>query len=223
MIAGGIAFLTRAQGPSNVLFPVSWHMLCITEGEISENAEKVLSVNTPKMRAYVNGGTIPEAEVRFTYLGSTDKDVPLGSGEMRRQFGLKLLAQDACNLVYVMWRIEPQSEVVVSVKSNPGQHTSSECGNRGYRNIKPRRRSAVPAVKIGSTHTLSAALKGEEMHIIADGVPVWDGSVGPEPMHLHGPVGVRSDNARLTFTLQTHSLGNGQESSFPGCRRDAGE
>ena len=34
----------------------------------------------------------------------------------------KLRAEDACNLVYVMWRIEPQSRLVVSVKRNPGQH-----------------------------------------------------------------------------------------------------
>ena len=223
MFAGGIAFMTWAQRPSNGLFPVSRLLLCITEGEISESPEKVLLVSTSKMRAYVNGGTIPEAEVRFTYLGSTDKDIPLGSGEMRRQFGLKLLAQDACNLVYVMWRIEPESKVVVSVKSNPGQHTSSECGNRGYRNIKPRRESAVPPIKIGSTHTLSAALSREELRVSVDGTLVWGGSVEPETIRLQGPVGVRSDNARLAFTLRTHLNGDDPKSSLPGCKKDAGE
>jgi hypothetical protein len=54
-----------------------------------------------------------------------------------------------------MWRIEPESELVVSVKSNPGQHTSAECGNRGYRNIKSR---PVPVLRSGHTHDLRAEI-----------------------------------------------------------------
>jgi hypothetical protein len=89
----------------------------------------------------------------------------LGSGELRRQFGLKLRAQDACNLVYAMWRIVPQSKLVVSVKSNPGQHSSAECGNRGYRNIKPRRSIPVPILRSGDAHDLRAEMNGEEMKV----------------------------------------------------------
>src|SRR4029077_13503182 len=95
-------------------------------------------------------------EAHFTFLGSTGNEARLGSGELRRQFGLKLRAQDACNLVYTMWRIEPESKLVVSVKSNPGQHSSAECGNRGYRNIKPRRSTPAPLLRPGDTHRLSA-------------------------------------------------------------------
>ena len=54
-----------------------------------------------------------------------------------------------------MWRIEPESKLVVSVKSNPGQHTSAECGNRGYRNIKPRRSTPVPVLHSGDTRCSS--------------------------------------------------------------------
>jgi hypothetical protein len=64
----------------------------------------------------VNAPTPPFAEAHFTYLGSTGNEARLGSGELRRQFGLKLRAEDACNLVYAMWRIEPESKLVVSVK-----------------------------------------------------------------------------------------------------------
>ena len=119
--------------------PVTRANLCVSEGTIEELPGQRLSVSVPKMRAYVNAYTQPVAEARFTYLGSTGNEAPLASGEMRRQFGLKLRAQDACNLVYAMWRIEPESKLVVSVKNNPGQHTSAQCGNRGYRNIKARR------------------------------------------------------------------------------------
>jgi hypothetical protein len=94
---------------------------------------------------------------------------------MRRQFGLKLRAQDACNLVYAMWRIEPESKLVVSVKSNPGENSSAQCGNRGYQNIKPRRSSPVPTLEPGATHTLHAVMNGAEMQVFADNSLVWDG------------------------------------------------
>ena len=109
-------------------------------------------MSVSKMRAYLNAFTAQLVEARFTYLGPTGNEARLGSGELRRQFGLKLRAQDACNLVYAMWRIEPESKLVVSVKSNPGQQTSSQCGNRGYRNVKPRRSTPVPALRSGDSH-----------------------------------------------------------------------
>jgi hypothetical protein len=96
---------------STRLMPVSKANLCVTEGSIEEMPGERLSVNVSKMRAYVNAYTQPVAQLRFTYLGSTPNEAPLASGEMRRQLGLKLRAQDACNLVYAMWRIEPESKL----------------------------------------------------------------------------------------------------------------
>src|SRR5580704_14994133 len=140
------------RSPATKLVTVSRADLCVTEGAVDELPGGRLSVVVPKMRAYVNAFTPPEVDVQFTYLGSTGNEARLGSGELRRQFGLKLRAQDACNLVYAMWRIEPESKLVVSVKSNAGQHTSTECGNRGYRNIKPRRSTPVPGLRSRDTH-----------------------------------------------------------------------
>jgi hypothetical protein len=173
----------------------------VTEGEISETPERELSVTVPKMRAWEMGWPASDAEVRFTYLGRTEKELPLGSGEIRRQFGLKLRAQDACNLVYAMWRLEPESKVVVSVKSNPNQHSSSACGNRGYRNVKPSRSATVPAVKVGSMHTLRATEERGGMKVFVDGALVWEGFLGAEAMNLFGPAGIRSDNVHVTFTM----------------------
>ena len=125
------------------------------------------------MRAYVNRPTAQAIEARFTYLGPTSVQAPLGSGEVRQQFGLKLHAQDACNLVYAMWRFEPESKLVVSVKSNPGEHTSAECGNRGYRNIKAEKASPVPLVHPGETHTLRAEMNAAELAVFVD--DTWSG------------------------------------------------
>jgi hypothetical protein len=177
-------------------------MLCVAEGTIEEGAGQRLSVSAPKMRAYVNRWTSQTIEAHFTYLGPTRDEAKLGSGEMRRQFGLKLRAQDPCNLVYVMWRIAPESKLVVSVKTNPGQHTSAECANRGYQNIKPLRGSPVPILRPGESHTLHAKINGEQMSVWVDNSPVWEGSVGPEALRFDGPVGIRSDNAKLEIDLQ---------------------
>jgi hypothetical protein len=181
-----------------------------------------LSVTVPKMRAYVNAMTGPSVEADFTYLGSTGNEARLGSGELRRQFGLKLRAQDACNLVYAMWRIEPESKLVVSVKSNPGQHTSAECGNRGYRNVKAARSKPVPELHPGMEHSLRAEMNGAEMRVFADGALVWEGSVGAEALAFDGPVGMRSDNARLEIDLRAGQAlrAGGRE---PGCRTGPGE
>src|SRR5271154_1016400 len=190
-----------AESPRTSLRPVSRASLCVTEGTIEQLPGERLSVSVPKMRAYVNELTPQIVEAQFIYLGSTGNEARLGSGELRRQFGLKLRAQDACNLVYAMWRIEPESKLVVSVKSNPGQHSSAECGNRGYRNIKPARSKLVPVLRPGSAHSLRAEMNGAEMKVFADNVLVWEGSVGPEAGSLEGPVGMRSDNARLQLEL----------------------
>jgi hypothetical protein len=198
--------------------PVSRGNLCVTEGAVEELPGARLSVSVPKMRAYLNAFTPQFVEAQFTYLGSTGDEARLGSAELRRQFGLKLRAQDACNLVYAMWRIEPESKLVVSVKSNPGQHSSAQCGNRGYRNIKPRRSTSVPVLRSGETHTLRAEMNGAEMKVFVDNSLVWEGSVGPAALAFDGPIGIRSDNARLQIELHVDQPLRAQPRRVPGCR-----
>jgi hypothetical protein len=213
-----LKFEAAPRPSGNKLSPVSRAELCVTEGAIQEALEGRLSVMVPKMRAYLNALTAPSVEANFTYLGSTGEEARLGSGELRRQFGLKLRAQDACNLVYAMWRIEPESKLVVSVKSNPGQHSSGQCGNRGYRNIKAARSKPVPVVVRGVGHSLRAEMNGAEMKIFADNALVWEGSVGTEALAFDGPVGIRSDNARLQIELRALQPARAQVGRAPGCR-----
>jgi hypothetical protein len=183
--------------------------LCVTEGTIDElPATHRLMVDSPKMRAYVNAQPVQSVEARFSYLGATTHDVALGSGTMRRQFGLKLRAQDACNLVYAMWRIEPESKLVVSIKENPGQHLSAECGNRGYRNIKPQRSAPTPKLRPGEVHTLRAEMTPTAMNIYIDETLAWQGPLGPNVLKWDERVGIRSDNARVQFDLSARIAEN---------------
>lgn len=192
-----------AQAPAGDFRDVSPASLCVTEGAIEKAGNDRLAVNVPKMRAYVNAWTGQSIEASFTYLGPTSKEEALASGEMRRQFGFKLRAQDACNLVYAIWRIDPESKLVVSVKRNPNAHTSAECGNRGYENIKPRKSAPLPPLRSGDSHALRAEMKKEELRVFVDNREVWEGDVGADAAALAGRVGIRSDNARIEFDLKT--------------------
>lgn len=209
-----------AQAPVDGWASINSGNLCVTEGYIEKSASH-LSVSVPKMRAYVNEWTSQAVEVRFTYRGPTGEGAALGSGEMRRQFGLKMHAQDPCNLIYAMWRIDPESKLVVSVKRNPNAHTSAECSNHGYENIKPSSASAVPRLRPGDSHTLRAEMKKEELKIFVDNHEVWEGVVGKDAAALKGPVGIRSDNARLEFDLKAGKYEGAHPDSLRACQPGA--
>jgi hypothetical protein len=225
MLAGWLTSIVvtvgAAQAPDGNWLSVNLRNLCVTEGAIDKADGDRLSVNVPKMRAYINAWTSQSVEARFTYLGPTSEQAALGSGEMRRQFGFKLHAQDPCNLIYAMWRIDPESKLVVSVKRNPNAHTSTECGNRGYENVKPSSASAVPRLKSGESHTLRAEMKKEELKIFIDDREVWTGIIGKDAAEFHGPVGIRSDNTRLEFELKAGSYEGAHPNYLKACQTSA--
>jgi hypothetical protein len=207
-----------AQNPGARPVPGTYPSLCVTEGVLAQAPDGSLTVTGARMRAFVRLPLADAVQTRFTYLGPSSPESPLGSGDMRRQFGLKLRAADPCNLVYVMWRMTPESKLVVSVKSNPGQHTSTQCANRGYLNIKPRQSAPPPPLTPGQAHVLSAEIHGEALRASIDGRPVWEGDLGEVAAAMSGPVGVRSDNAHLAFTI---AVGPGRAlipAQIPECR-----
>jgi hypothetical protein len=223
ILVGLLTVRSAANTPAANLVSISRSELCVTEGAIEELPGGRLTVTVPKMRAYLNASTPLRVDAHFTYLGSTGNEARLGSGELRRQFGLKLRAQDACNLVYAMWRIEPESKLVVSIKSNPGEHTSAECANRGYRNIKPQHSKPVSVLRSGDTHDLRAEMNGDQMKVFADNQLVWEGALGSYAHAFNGPVGIRSDNVRLQLELRAPHPSNSQQGRAPGCRTGPGE
>jgi hypothetical protein len=105
-----------------------------------------------------------------------------------------------------MWRISPVSSLVVSVKSNPGQHRHAECGNSGYTNIRGTLSRPVPKITEGSEHSLRATLNGTSLSVNVDGALAWDGSVSEDVLRFDGPVGMRSDNAQFDFQFFAQPL-----------------
>jgi hypothetical protein len=175
--------------------------LKVTEGALIGSGAGPFRVEAPKVRAVLREETAQDVALDFVYLGPTAKQLPLGSGALRQQVALKLVAQDGCNLLYVTWRFAPKNAVVVSVKRNPGQATSAECGNRGYLNVRPSQAAPPPVPEVGSHHVLRAGLESEMLRVWIDGREVWRGAPGPRALGLKGPVGVRTDNVRISFSL----------------------
>jgi hypothetical protein len=155
-------------------------------------------------------------ELEFVYHGPSRGQAPLASGELRRQVGVELRAQDGCNLVYVMWRIEPVQKLMVSLKSNPGQHSHRECGDRGYVNLVPERAEPLPPLRVGESHVLRASASASELTVWVDGRRRWQGRLPAAAAAFDGPAGVRSDNVELELLLRSSaSLGPAQASVEP--------
>ncbi len=177
--------------------------ICVTNGIVSALSDGRLAVDSASSRAVVRSAAGDIAEIRFRYLGPSADSKPLASGELRRQIGLKLRAQDTCNLLYVMWHIEPDTKIAVSVKSNPAQHSHAQCHANGYTALRPTAFVALPAIRSGEFHALRAELHDGELTVFADGRLVWSGHIGEAMSEIDGPVGFRTDNARFEFEYLT--------------------
>ncbi len=200
----------RADRAPQALAPVDPAELRPTSGTLERTSASTFTIEDPSFRAELGDTPRDSAEIAFVYRGPTRRDAPLASGELRRQIGLKLRAKDTCNVVYVMWHIEPSRGIEVSVKSNPGQATHEECGDRGYTFIK----SAwvgddTSEIRTGDRHDISATIAGATLRVVADGRPAWVGDLPLQAFQANGPVGVRTDNGVFEVELRVSAAGAG--------------
>jgi hypothetical protein len=190
--------------------------LCVTKG-----AAKVgTTVVEPTMRAVALGSRGDGAALELVYRGDTEATRELASGATRRQFGLKLRAQNGCNVIYVMWRLDPKPMLEVSIKLNPGKATHAECGADGYTKIRPTKSWPVPVLAAGDRHVLRAAINGDDLTAWIDEKVAWRGTLPASARSLVGPAGIRSDN--LAFDLVGFSAPEASDSGAV-CKRDANE
>lgn len=185
--------------------------LNVTQGKLTETGSGFLTTTDSRTRAVERTGAATEAQLTFRYRGHSDFDEPLGSGIFRRQIGLKLRAANSCNLLYVMWRIEPTEELVVSLKSNPGQVSDDDCGNGGYTNLRPDVVVTFPprtSARDNATHRLMARLTpvgngAFQLLVFADMQEVWRKTINNLPQEIAGPAGFRTDNGSFIFKFYT--------------------
>jgi hypothetical protein len=191
---------------SGDLVPVALHDLVVTSGSVRPHGAG-LEVVGATTRAVI--GTAPRdgVEASFVYEGPSAADAPLASGELRRQIGLKLRARDTCNVVYVMWHIEPTTGIHVAVKTSPSMTRHEECGDRGYVPVAPTSwRRDLPAIRPGERRTLRATIDGRTLAVSVDGIPAWTGQLPPEAFAFDGPAGVRADNGTFLVDLRASAI-----------------
>jgi len=182
----------------------------VTEGALATYGHQgQVRTRDAAMRAVVrdHGHHADRARLSFQLLGPSTTTSALGSGIVRQQIGLKMLAADPCNLVYVMWHSAPTQAIEIQVKSNPGETTSAQCGNGGYNTI-----AQIPLTMPISplkSHALEARVRpagngAAYLAVFADRVMVWEGALPAQLVaNLSGPAGVRSDNGDYVFRLST--------------------
>lgn len=206
-----IACSTATAAPTIAIVPVK--DLCVTRGAIADRA-----IKDPTVRAFAPAAGGDAGELAFTFEGDAATSRALANGQDRRQLGLKLRARDGCNVIYVMWRLDPKPKLDVSVKRNPGKRTHEECGAEGYTKVKPSHKAAaVPALVAGESHTLRAEIVGDELRAWIDGTLAWQGTLPVEARDLAGPAGLRTDNLELAH-LELFAPAKGQGLA---CKRGA--
>ena len=164
--------------------------ICVTKGAIGPGSV----IDAPTFRGVALGTSGEAARVDFVYQGRSRGERALASGQVRRQIGLKLRAADGCNLVYVMWRLDPRPIVEAAVKVNPGARTHAECGARGYTKLRPTTYDGAADPVIGQRYALSAQIAGDELSAWIDDRLVWQGALPSQIRYMAGPSGLRSDN-----------------------------
>ena len=192
--------------PTTKLEAVPPDRMCVTHGVV-QNA----LVTDPEVRAVSTTSGGDAASLTFKMHDWPTATKALRSGDVRHQLGLKLRAADGCNLVYVMWRLDPpKPSIEVQVKSNPGAATNDECGTSGYTRIKPDHRGKIPYASPGEQHTLQAEIHGDALTAWVDGNVAWTGELPAAARDLKGPAGIRSDNLAYEIVTFAAPPGHGQ-------------
>lgn len=166
--------------------------------------ERTSDVSNYRFATRAPGGpaAAESATIHFTVKGPSETKRALGSGAVREQLGLMLRRENQCNLLYVMWRQSPKSEIVVQEKINPGMTTHAQCENSGYRTVKASFTTAPGVYAPGEKHALSAKISGTRLTVEADGKIVWEGPA-PTTIKTGTEVGFRSDNLVVEYALAT--------------------
>jgi len=174
--------------------------VCVTNGVVEKEASGKFVINSASSRAVVTGSDDSVGVLRFEYLGPSAGETKLASGNVRRQLGIKLRAEDSCNVIYVMWGIEPQPGLVVSMKVNEGKTTHAQCGVKGYKLIPATFEKPVAPIRVGEPRTLAAKLdENRKLTVRVDGDVVWEGIAFPAAKTMYGYTGIRTDNVLVRF------------------------
>lgn len=175
--------------------------LQVTSGELTQ----AVLIDHPTVRAVIPGSSGLTIATEGIYHGPSSTLAPLSSGEVRQQVGVKLLAQNGCNVLYAMMRLTGTLGLEISLKRNPGQTTSAQCGANGYTKLLFLD-WAGSLLEADSPFKLSAGLLNGMLTVNCEApfVNPVQGSLQVNlsgyPLDFSGPAGIRTDNSRVTYT-----------------------
>ena len=201
----------RTAAPDPITAAPVHDNLCVTKGAIAGG-----KVSDPTVRAVARGSGGDRASLAFRFRGDSRRVRALASGQERRQLGLKLRAENGCNLVYVMWRLDATPKLEISVKRNPGARTHADCGANGYTKLVAAASHPPPALEPDSTHTLRAEITGDELTAWIDDREMWRGALPEALRDLKGPAGLRSDNVGYEI-VELNTPGHAAVVDHPHC------
>ena len=192
--------------PTTKVEAVAPDRMCVTHGTMQDG-----QVTDPTFRAVSTTSGGDAASLTFKMHEWPVETRALRSGDVRHQLGLKLRAANGCNLVYVMWRLDPpRPSVEVQIKKNPGAVDNDDCGTDGYTRVKPSKRGNIPYASPGEQHTIQAEIHGDDLTAWVDGKLAWFGTLPGDARSLEGPAGLRSDNLAFDVVTFAAEPGHGQ-------------
>lgn len=171
-------------------------LTCLSAGAGSWR-DGALAIEAPITRGVWPGTDGERAGIEVEVLGPTGQQAPAASGRVLQQVGLKLRAQDPCNVLYVMWPAAPATGLRILVKANEGRSAFAQCGAKGYATIRPDSTAPFAPLRAGEPRRMEAAITGGQLSVAIDGHTVWSGTIGAAAAALAGPAGFRVDNLRV--------------------------
>lgn len=166
----------------------------VTNGSITVK-DNVIYVDSTTSRISFPNSTGEGIYIKAKYQGPSSGTVAFASGAIVEQVGVKLREVNTCNLVYIMRRLKPVSNVTIQTKENPGLSTHAECGDKGYTTIAS---IPIPENYPGDEITLSAKFYGDTLVVWCNGQKVFSGIV---KFNYSGNTGIRTDNIKTSIRL----------------------
>lgn len=167
----------------------------VTEGQVYQYSTNTFTItSSPATRFEFVGSSGDKILIRALYQGPTAQKSYLADGSYVSQIALKMRNKNPCNLVYVSRRIYPTPAIVISLKTNSGMTTSSQCGDRGYHWMGS---IAMPWIPVGTTFDLGGSFVGNTLTVTYNGRAVWRGYI---PFNAGGDVGLRTDNTKAVIS-----------------------
>jgi hypothetical protein len=166
----------------------------VTNGSITVK-DNTIYVDSDTSRISFPESTGEGIYIKARYEGPSSGTVPFASGAVVEQVGVKLREVNTCNLLYIMRRLKPASNITIQTKENPGLSTHNECGANGYTTIA---QIPIPENYPGDEITLSAKLYGDTLVVWCNGQKVFSGVIN---FKYSGNTGIRTDNIKTSIRL----------------------